>query len=85
MCLERLKLQEENFKESPIFEEYRKLAIYIYRKLIERVTTDQNRYQETIQAMFEKVRVTNGRTYETSDPGCNVFENPKGIYTDPGE
>lgn len=58
MCLERRKLQEENFKESPIFEEYRKLAD-IYRKLIERVTTDQNRYQETIQAVFEKVSIEN--------------------------
>lgn len=53
MCLERRKLQEKTFfQESPVFQEYKKMA-EVYKEQIERVKRDQQQYQDTLRLLNE--------------------------------
>ena len=72
MCLERRKLQEKTFfQESPVFQEYKKMA-EVYREQIERVKRDQQQYQDTLRLLNE---ITAKR--EKEEPGgTEVQKNP---------
>lgn len=64
MCLERRKLQEKAFfQESPVFQEYEKMA-EAYKDQIERLKSDQQQYQDVLRILNE---VTSKR--EKEEPG----------------
>lgn len=72
MCLERRKLQEKTFfQESPVFQEYKKMA-EVYKEQIERVKKNQQQYQDTLRLLNE---ITAKR--EKEEPGeTEVQKNP---------
>lgn len=72
MCLERRKLQEKTFfQESPVFQEYKKMA-EVYKEQIERVKRDQQQYQDTLRLLNE----INAKR-EKEEPGeTEVQKNP---------
>ena len=72
MCLERRKLQEKTFfQESPVFQEYKKMA-EVYKEQIERVKRDQQQYQDTLRLLNEitakKEKEESGETEVQKNP-----------------
>lgn len=70
MCLERRKLLEKAFfQESPVFQEYKKMA-EAYKEQIERVKSDQQQYQDALRILNE---VTSKREKEeTGEPDLQI-------------